>query len=992
MASESRQDRLRKVRDEIERELAQGVTLSADDWLRRYPELEPELGAMLQEMLGTGKTQAVSRPVSQTAAFSETIATPSGATNQGAADETIDSSTTPRSGSPGIDDATVLHTSSGQDRTEQATDNDVTAPGAGNHATSPGGVELTGPAVGQKVRYIGDYETLSVLGQGGMGVVYKARQVSLNRLVALKMIRSAEFASDDQLRRFQNEAEAVATLDHPGIVPIYEVGTYEDQRYFSMKLVQGQGLDRKLDELSKDPRTAVRVVAEVADAVYHAHQRGILHRDLKPANILIDTEGHAHVTDFGLAKKIEEDEGLTVTGAIMGTPSYMAPEQAAGQSSLITTASDVYGLGAILYAVLTGRAPFTGHSVMNTLDQVRNNAPQAPTRLNAKLPRDLEVISLKCLEKDPRHRYASAQALSDDLNRWLRGEPIAARPVGPIVRLRMWAKRKPALAGLSAALMVASILGVIGITWQWREAVSQRNKAQIARDQALSSERVARTAEADAKLSRDAAIASEKKAVVARAEAEQNAFIAGRQATLALNTIQDMIVQVRTNLVGRDLFDVKTKLLENALSRVDGVAGVYDQSTSKEATALAALNELARIYRELGQSEKAFRMLQKCLVIAKERVKIKEYSDPSRQNLANVYRDLAMVSEEFQRDMKVSLAYNEESLKIWEDVFKNPKKDQYALDPKLVKYWLAEAYTRVGVSHYRAGEVARGRDYFLKAYTLRRELVAELPEEPQPNQPLTREGAKRDLSYSVMALAETSFRLGDAKMADDYYHQALDLREAAFKASPKDPKVVEELAGVNYMIGEFKLKTGDLASARPHLERSKSLRDELVRSDPKNTIHQRDLAISFYRLGNLADVEKNEKAALEAFESARKIQQHLVEIDEHNDKRLYELMTTLAHVGQTEKATTIADRLIASPKVDNELRLEIARCYAQCARATPSEQIERQQTYFVKAMEALRAAAREGFRDRVYLATEPDLDPIRNRDDFKKILGEIRPG
>ena len=189
-----------------------------------------------------------------------------------------------------------------------------------------------------------------------MGVVYKARQLTLNRLVALKMIRNAEFASENQVRRFQNEAEAVATLDHPGIVPIYEVGTYEDQRYFSMKLVEGQGLDKKLEELAKNPRIAAQVVAEVADAVNHAHQRGILHRDLKPANILLDSQGHAHVTDFGLAKRIEEDAGLTISGAIMGTPSYMAPEQAAGQTSLVTTASDVYGLGAILYAALTGRA------------------------------------------------------------------------------------------------------------------------------------------------------------------------------------------------------------------------------------------------------------------------------------------------------------------------------------------------------------------------------------------------------------------------------------------------------------------------------------------------------------------------------------------------------------------------------------------------------------------------------------------------------------
>jgi tetratricopeptide (TPR) repeat protein/tRNA A-37 threonylcarbamoyl transferase component Bud32 len=990
VSPEVRWARLQRVRDEIERELDRGGTFSPEDWLKRYPELEPEIGVMLQKITATDRTQAAGQPVVVATGDTERIDTPPSRSPAATPPETVATSRPSRPPERGGFDVTRDPTSSPHDATTDMASEDKTGPGR---------AVKTGPGTGQKVRYIGDYETISVLGQGGMGIVYKARQVSLNRLVALKMIRNAEFASDDQVRRFQNEAEAVATLDHSGIVPIYEVGTHEDQRYFSMKLVDGRGLDRRLEEFSRDPRAAARVVAEVADAVYHAHQRGILHRDLKPANILVDAQGQAHVTDFGLAKRIEEDAGLTVSGAIMGTPSYMAPEQASGRSSLITTASDVYGLGAILYAVLTGRAPFAADSVVNTLDQVRNTAPQAPTRLNARLARDLEVITLKCLEKDPRHRYASAQALSDDLNRWLRGEPISARPVGPVVRLRMWAKRKPALAGLSAALILATIAGAVGVAWQWREAVAQRNKAQLARDEAVASETMARSAETKARTARDEAVASEKRAVTsekqavaARALAEENARIAGMQATLALNSIQDIIVQVRTNLNGRDLFDVKTKLLESALKRVDGVASVYEKSTSMEATALAALNELARIYRELGQSERAFRMLERCLVIAKERVKIKENSDPSRQNLANVYRDLAIVSEEFQRDMTASLSYNRESLKIWDDVYQNPKKDQFALDRKIVRYFLAEAYTRVAVSHYRAGEIATARDFFRKAYNLRSELVAELPEIPQPKQILTRDEMKQDLSFSIMALAETSFRLGDKTQADDSYRQALELREAALKTKPNDPTTNDRLGAVHYMIGEFKLKTADLQSARRHLERSKEIRASLARSDPKNTLHQRDLAITFFRLGSLADREKNDKAALEAFEAARKIQQHLAEIDEHNDKRLLELMPTLAHVGQIDKAAEIADRLSSGPRVDNELRLEIARCYSQCARGLPKDQAERQQTFQVKAIQTLRAAVSNGFRDRVYLETEPDLDPIRNRDDFKQIVGDIRPG
>jgi tetratricopeptide (TPR) repeat protein/tRNA A-37 threonylcarbamoyl transferase component Bud32 len=957
--SEERQHRLQQVRDEIERELGQRITFSEADWLRRYPELEPDLGIMLREMIARGMTRVAANPTVDTVGASETTDIPPCPSPEAPHAETIATS------SP--------LGPSGASRTAPAIEADTTL----------GVAQADGSVTRRKVHYFGDYETISILGQGGMGVVYKARQLSLNRLVALKMIRNAEFASEDQVRRFQNEAEAVATLDHPGIVPIYEVGTYEDQRYFSMKLVEGQGLDKKLGELAKDPRTAARIVAEVADAINHAHQRGILHRDLKPANILLDDQGHTHVTDFGLAKRIEDNAGLTVSGAIMGTPSYMAPEQAAGRSSLITTVSDVYGLGAILYAVLTGRAPFASDSVMNTLDQVRNSPPQPPTRMNAKLPRDLEVICLKCLEKDPRHRFASAQALADDLNRWLRGEPIAARPVGPVVRLRMWAKRKPALAGLSAALIAASIAGVIGVTWQWSEAVSQRNRAQRARDEAIHQEQTARTAEAEARIARDHAVASEKNAFAARAQAEQNAQVAGMQATLALNTIQDLVSQVQKGIQGPGLYDLKTALLDSALKRINGVAGIYEKSTSKEATTAAALMELGKIYRQLGQTRKAFSAYQKCLEITKERVKIKNYSDPSRQNLANTYFELAFCSEELNRDMKAALNYNQDGLKLYEAIYQKPKLDDFPLDRKIVRAGLAEAYTRVGVTQYRMGELTAALENYRKAYNLRRELADEVKDNPR---------LKQDLSYSLMALAETNFRLGDRALADDFYRQVLEQREAMAKLKPNDLPTLKELGDVYYMIGEFKLRCGDLAAARRNLENSRDRRKDLVDREPRNVVFGRDLGLILYRLGNLADLEKNADVAKRQYAESLKIREDLAKISEANDRRQTELMLALAHAGQTVRALELADRFSAGPNVDREQRIFLAACYAQVARATPLEKAEQIQTALVKAVGAVRTAVGEGFRDRVYLETEPDLEPIRYRDDFKHVLAEIRPG
>ena len=318
-------------------------------------------------------------------------------------------------------------------------------------------------ARGATVRYFGDYEIQEKLGRGGMGVVYKARQVSLNRPVALKMIKAGVLADDAELQRFQNEAEAIALLDHAGIVPVYEVGEHDGQRYFSMKLVEGGNLGEQIPTLKSNPRAGAMLLAETAEAIHHAHMRGILHRDLKPANILVDSEGHPHVTDFGLAKRVEADAEMTQSGAILGTPAYMSPEQASGRRGAITTATDVYGLGAIFYALLTGKAPFDGDSVMDTLDAVRSRLPDSPKKFNSEVPADLETICLKCLEKDPRRRYASAHALADDLNNWLNSRPISARRVGTAERTWLWCKRRPAVAALAASAVLFAVVGAASV-------------------------------------------------------------------------------------------------------------------------------------------------------------------------------------------------------------------------------------------------------------------------------------------------------------------------------------------------------------------------------------------------------------------------------------------------------------------------------------------------------------------------------------------------
>jgi WD40 repeat protein/tRNA A-37 threonylcarbamoyl transferase component Bud32 len=347
------------------------------------------------------------------------------------------------------------------------------------------GLECDRPG-GTRLRKLGDFELIRPLGRGAMGVVYEAQQLSLNRRVAVKMIRAGAFATEAEVQRFRNEAEAVAQLDHPRIVPIHEVGTIEDCHYFSMKLISGGSLAHQLDAFRCDTRAAARIVMEVAGAIQHAHQRGILHRDLKPANVLLDEHDQPQVSDFGLAKRFADDSSLTESGAILGTPSYMAPEQTAGRKGLVTTLTDVYGLGAVLYALLTGHAPFLAETVIETIEQVRQRPPVPPSRLNPRVSRDLETICLKCLEKEPQRRYASAQALADDLKRWLDGEPIAARRVNAWERAWMWCRRNPIVAGLLAA----SVLLALGATWQWQRAEgllleAQYKASSVAIDQAL---------------------------------------------------------------------------------------------------------------------------------------------------------------------------------------------------------------------------------------------------------------------------------------------------------------------------------------------------------------------------------------------------------------------------------------------------------------------------------------------------------------------------
>jgi len=420
------------------------------------PALQAELEALDRELRQSDET--VARPEAIPATATEPPTAPQPSTNAEAVSPVDEEATVPPSDPPGAPHEQPTAAALGQDP-----------------SAAPDASELT------RVRYFGDYELLHEIARGGMGVVYRARQISLKRPVALKMILAGQLAGEAEVRRFHLEAEAAANLDHPGIVPIYEIGEHEGQHFFSMGFVEGTSLAAKVADGPLPPREAAELVRYVAEAVQYAHEKGVIHRDLKPANVLLDSRGQPKVTDFGLAKKLQADSGLTHTGQVMGTPSYMPPEQANGRS--VGPAADVYALGAILYCLLTGRPPFHAATPMDTLNQVVGQDPVPMRQLNASVPKDLETIGLKCLEKEPGKRYVSATALAEDLRRFLVDEPIQARPVGQAERAWRWCRRNPALAGsLGAAAAALVAVAVLAVLYAGGQARSRKAIAAIAKN------------------------------------------------------------------------------------------------------------------------------------------------------------------------------------------------------------------------------------------------------------------------------------------------------------------------------------------------------------------------------------------------------------------------------------------------------------------------------------------------------------------------------
>jgi serine/threonine protein kinase len=894
---------------------------------------------------------------------------------------------------------------------------------------------------------LGDYAILAELGRGGMGVVYEARQLSLNRVVALKMILGGQLASGADVQRFRAEAEAAANLDHPHIVPVYEVGEQDGRHYFSMKLVQGISLAQAVNRgpwavgRQGAERRAARVVEAVARAVHYAHQRGILHRDLKPANILLDEQGQPHVTDFGLARRVEGGSSLTPSGAIVGTPGYMAPEQASGRKGGMSTACDVYSLGAILYELLTGGPPFRGETPLATLRLVQERQPQRPRAVNARVSRDLETICLKCLHKEPQQRYATANDLADDLSRYLAGEPIRGRPVGPAERLWWWCRRRPLVAGLSAALVLMCGLGFGGVLWQWRRAEGQRAVADGQRRLAEENSRQAQQAVDDyftkvseSKLLKVPGFQPLRKELLETALAYYQRFLEERGADPLLQAetaaAHARVAQI-TGMIGSPAEALaeyqKARVLYERLADADpgrsefrhALARIHDDS----ATLLQSMDG-----RRAEAAASARRALALREAIARENPGNTDYQHSvavSHLNLGNLLsrtgryaealRSYEQARAAFAPIAKPGQAYGNWGLaKTYHAIgFAHSRLGQYPealrsceraralfetvarLDPGDTAFPSDLAYTCTFLGDLHASGFRRP-DQALSCYERARTLLTKLVEE---NPEVTEYRQRLALCWLTIGEQYKTARPAEALRACE---EARGLLDKLTRTGSATPDIQDLRAGCYTNIGELQHDTGAYAAAAASHERARDIRQRLVSLNPDCMEYRNNLAVTFHHLGEARWHLGRREESLACYRQAAEHQRQAFLLAPQVPQLRLSLSTLYRKLARrqrelrrpAEAAATALLRRQLWPRHPDELydvACELALCLPLVGKEptalTAGEQAERR-GYALQAMDTLRQAVAHGFNDREHLRKDPDLEPLRARDDFSKLLDD----
>jgi tetratricopeptide (TPR) repeat protein/predicted Ser/Thr protein kinase len=719
------------------------------------------------------------------------------------------------------------------------------------------------------------YEILGELGRGGMGVVYKARQLGLNRLVALKMVLATAASEPQRLERFRTEAEAAARLQHPNIVQVYEIGEQGGWLFFSLELVEGGSLADRIGSGPQPPRAAAELIETLARAMHVVHQRGIVHRDLKPANVLLTADGTPKITDFGLAKLLDSDSNRTRTGTSLGTPRYMAPEQADPGVTVITPAADVYALGTILYEMLTGRPPFSGATPLDTLEQVRTQEPVPPRRLQPKVPRDLETICLKCLRKEPQQRYASAQDLADDLRHFLDGTPIRARPVPVWQRARAWSRRQPTLAVALTAAVLLLVAGLAGTAWHETALRHEKEERRVDFARALDA------------LDRQVLVTGQADFTQApQLEAQRKQWLQS-----ALSYYHDFLSQRRSDpALAAEAGAVTCRLaeIEALLGDVDTATTSYEQAISllKPATQMHAprdqdLRDLGRSYQGLGkvlkeqnrfgEAEAAYRQAQ----ALRERL-VRDHPDQPgyQRELADTHYFMgACMAPQEGKTAAAEQAY-EQALAAQRQLSEaHPDRPEYRRD-------LARTLNNLGIL-LRGGGREKAERCFREAVALQNRLIEEEPSAPE----LRREAARTYTNLGVCleeAAANPSTGESIPKEARQFRQQAKEAFDAAWnilhdlsERYPIVPAYRSDLSGVYLNLGQLLVRMEQPGQAREAFHWAGTLREDVVKLAGPVPAYRRDLARAYRAQAYFDSSQDQPDQAADLYAKALAIQKEL---------------------------------------------------------------------------------------------------------------------
>lgn len=872
-------------------------------------------------------------------------------------------------------------------------------------------------------RIIGEYELEAELGRGGMGVVFLARHRTLKRRVALKMVLSGRYSSPDARIRFVKEAQSVARLQHPGIVQIFDIGEHTEPggsplAYFALEFVEGGDLQKWLKGEPQPPNSAAELVFRLAETMQHAHDNGILHRDLKPANILLDAAGNPKISDFGLAREVDTaDSGLTGDGVVVGSPSYMAPEQARGDLVSLSPRSDLYSLGAILYQMLTGRPPFLTDSAMSTILQVLNSDPVHPRELQPGIPVDLETICLKALQKDSAARYASCSELAADLGRFLQGEPILARPISRAERIWRWCRRNPKIAvptALSTVLLIATaVISTLAfvqisaqatlITQERDDANTQRAIADRERDEANRQKQeadrqqaIALQNEQEARKEKQEADRQRILATEAKLQAEKNQQLAEQQAMLALKNIQFIVTDIDDRLAKQPgMSELRVELLQVVEKKWDELDVGLTGGIQGEAipTLMAVRGKIADAWVSLDKLQQADTQYETLCRKARERLVIKNRSDASRFNLALVCIRWAPVRQRLTGDPGEAENLQSEADELMREILRDPRPEPGSPAMYQISDILQQSLMRTASLRMRSGQIHMAQPLFEEAAHINQNVLDEITDAaawfsalPAERKTLIENYFRQNVDLARAGLANILVRRDQLEQAIETYDQLIANRQTNLNAAPNDRNVRDQLALQLRNYGQQMLLAGRVTDAVRLIGQSHDLTELNYREDPTSASSRQSHGYSLYYWGVAQDAAGQTEQALALLERSRALRQEILSGSPDLSSKV-NLMLSESRLGNQNACEILIAELMEVDAKNPDLRIDIARALTQLSRRADDEAREQ---YLQRSLDVLRSAIEEGYSDAFRLEREPDLRPVNTRMEFQTLLTTLR--